>query len=55
MCDNYNMKELKPYSRGQEAMKIREMLTREDLKLRDIERYVLTIYFQSLQNDNNKS
>jgi len=47
------MKELKPFSREQEAMKIREMLTREDLKLRTIEKYVLGEYLQSLQNDNN--
>jgi len=44
---------VKPFSRGQEAMKIREMLTREDLKLRTIERYVLTCYLKSLENDNN--
>jgi hypothetical protein len=45
---------LKEYSRGQEMAKIKEMLERKDMKLRDIERWVLGEYYRSLQNDNNK-
>jgi hypothetical protein len=45
---------LKEYSRGQEMDKIKEMLEREELKLRTIERWVLGEYYRSLQNDNNK-
>jgi len=43
---------LKPYSKEREIFAIKEMLTREELRLRTIERYVLTCYLKSLQNDN---
>lgn len=42
---------LKPFSQEQEAMKIREMLSTPELRLRDIERYVLTCYLKSIEDD----
>ena len=46
------MTPLKPYSKQVEMDKIKEMLERKDLKLRTIERWVLSEYYKSLENEN---